>query len=190
MKIIGLTGSIATGKSFIAKELIKRGMVVFDADKVVAEFYNDKDFIIAISKIFPQVIKNKLIDKDLLGKIVFNDEEKLHELEKLTHPLVQKKKEEFIRNNQNQKFVILDIPLLFEAGYEDDCDKIIVTYATPHIQEERALKRPGMSKEKFEAIKSRQMDCDLKILRADYVIDTGISDMETINQLEKILEII
>ena len=101
--------------------------------------------------------------------------EAIRKLEAIVHPLVRKAEAEFVRLHEQRgaALIVLDIPLLFEAGGADRVDRIAVVAASPEVQRERVLKRPGMTEQKFEAILTRQMPDAEKRARADFVIDTG-----------------
>lgn len=180
MKILGLTGSIAMGKSTTAKMFAEEGVPVFDADAVVHDLYaKGGKAVERIAALTPDVIKGGAVDRAALSRLVARDASLLPKLEALVHPLVAEAREEFLRaaKEAGHAFALLDIPLLFEGGREDILDAVIVVTAPPHIQRERALSREGMSEEKLDTILARQMPDEEKRKRADFIIDTG-SGME------------
>ncbi|EJF85408.1 dephospho-CoA kinase [Bartonella rattimassiliensis] len=175
MKIIGLTGSIAMGKSTVADFFKKAGISVFSADEAVQQLYKSEPALSHIEGVFPGVVEDGEVNRLKLSKILINDNEKLQTLEKIIHPLVQEKEREFINTarKQGKKLVILDIPLLFEKKYESHMDSIIVVSAPPEIQKERVMIRQGMNEKKFAFINTQQMSDEKKRERADFIIDTG-----------------
>jgi dephospho-CoA kinase len=192
MKIIGLTGSIAMGKSFITQQFLNFGVPVFDCDIEVAKILSNNQEVKAdISKIFPAACINGEIDKKKLGEIVFNNKKAKERLEEIIYPVLDKEIDSFIKDNQlkKEKVVILDIPLLFEKGYEKkyNFDHIILASAPFYIQKKRALKRPNMTEEKLEAILKTQLSNMIKKKKADFIINTGISKKNTISQVKEFL---
>ena len=143
MKIIGLTGGIASGKNFVADIFAKNGAAIFDADFEVHQIYdNDKNFISKIKKLFPQSVVDEKIDRKILGKIVFSDAKKLKIIEEIVHPIIRKKYDQFLLKSRQEKrkIVVLNIPLLLERqGYE--CDKIISLLIPPSLQKRRFFSR-------------------------------------------------
>ncbi|WP_455476092.1 dephospho-CoA kinase [Bartonella sp. B17] len=183
MKIIGLTGSIAMGKSTVADFFKQAGISVFSADEVVHQLYDSEPTLSLIERTFPSVVENGKVNRLKLSKILINDSEKLQILEKIIHPFVRKKEKEFIdtARQQGKKLVVLEIPLLFETNGEDRVDSIIVVSASPAIQRERAMMRLNMNKKKFAFINAKQMPDEKKRERADFIIDTG-KDLENTRQ--------
>lgn len=183
MIVIGLTGSIATGKTEVAKMFGVAGTPVFDSDARVHQLYSEQSTINLIAKNFPEAIKEGRIDRPSLGKIVFTRPEELKRLEAIIHPLVQTRRQEFIAHWRAQKspFVILDIPLLFETAENPNLDFTVVVSAAEDIQRKRALARPGMTAEKLAGILARQMPDVEKRSRADFVIENSGS----MDQLQK-----
>ena len=197
MKIIGLTGGVASGKNFVARIFAKNGATIFDADKIVHDILIcDEDSILKVSRHFPQAIIHKKIDRKILGEIVFSDVKKLKILEEIIHPKVRQKYLEFIKNAQlqKQKIVVLNIPLLLERqGY--NCHKIISLLIPPSIQKRRFLQRKKNEtkanlEKKFTKIIANQMKNKERKEKSDFVIYTGFSKAHTIAQTRKILNFI
>jgi dephospho-CoA kinase len=192
MRIIGLTGSIAMGKSFIAQQFLNFGVPVFDCDIMVAKILShNQEVKVEISKAFPASYVDDEIDKKKLGEIVFNNKEAKNRLEEIIYPVLDKEINLFIKDNlfKKEKILILDIPLLFEKGYEKkyNFDHIILASAPYSIQKKRALTRPNMTEEKFEAILKTQLSNSIKKKKADIIINTGISKKYTISQVKEFL---
>ena len=175
MIILGLTGSIGMGKSTTAQMFRDENISVHDADKTVHDLYRS-EAVAPIAKLFPQAIVEGVVDRKILGSFVLNNSENMKKLEKLVHPLVGKKEQEFLKaaKKDNAKLVVLDIPLLFETGAENRVDKILVVTASAKIQKKRVLSRSNMDEKKFAAILNRQTPDVDKRARADFVIDTGL----------------
>jgi len=185
MIIVGLTGSIATGKSEVAKLFSAAGIPVFDSDIEVHDLYAEKSTVDLIGKTFPDAIVNGTIDRQRLGQLVLDSLEDLKKLESLIHPLVRKRRERFISfwRKQNCPFVILDVPLLFETGENRELDYVVVVSANEKVQRNRAMVRPGMTREKLAGILARQMPDLEKRSRADFIVENSGSLEHLQNQV-------
>jgi dephospho-CoA kinase len=176
MLIIGLTGSIAMGKSETLKMFARLGCAVFDADAAVHQLYAKNGAAVSpIASLVPQAVRNAEIDRSILSKHVVQNPALLANLETIVHPLVRQAEDEFVRQQRHAgaQLVVLDIPLLFETGRQAEFDRIVVVSAPADIQRQRALERPGMTAEKFQQILSRQVPDAKKRAKADYVVDTS-----------------
>lgn len=181
----GLTGSIGMGKSTTAQMFLEAGIPVHDADAVVHALYRG-EAAVQIEKVFPGIVENGIVNRSKLGPLVIGKLDAMKKLERIVHPLVSAKRDDFLKANSGAKLVILDIPLLFETGGDKLVDKIIVVTASAETQRKRVLARPDMSVEKFEAILAKQVPDAEKRKRADYVIDTGLgleAAHEAVNQI-------
>ena len=177
MIVIGLTGSIGMGKSTVSKQFALLGAKVASADDFVHYLLkNDLKIIAEIAKEFPNAIIDGVIERKILGKIVFADAEKRKILEQILHPKVVALEEKFVKKQRNlgAKLVVLDIPLLFETGAENRVDYTVVVTAPKFIQRRRVLARIGVTPEKFEQILKTQMPDNEKRKRADFIIQTGL----------------
>ncbi len=194
MKFIGLTGSIATGKSTVAKMFKDLGFYVIDADEIAHSVYKKGErAYFEIIKAFGENIlgENGEIDRKKLGKLVLNDKEKLSLLEKIVHPAVEQKRLEIlekIKKENPHAFVIYDVPLLFEKNLKSMFDCVILVYVPQEVQIKRLMERDRISKD--EALKklSLQLPIDEKRKLADIVIDNSKTLAETQKQVESIAE--
>lgn len=170
---LGLTGSIAMGKSTTSNMFREAGIPVWDADAVVHKLYSKGGAAVpAIAALAPDAICEGAVDRGALSAELNRDPGLLARLEAAVHPLVRDDREGFLAASQDD-IVVLDIPLLFETGGEEICDAIVVVTAPRDIQTARALERPGMTAEKLQTILARQMPDAEKRARADFVIDTS-----------------
>ncbi|MFJ9291347.1 dephospho-CoA kinase [Bacillus halotolerans] len=190
--VIGLTGGIASGKSTVANMLIDKGITVIDAD-IIAKQAVEKGMP-AYRQIIDEfgediLLENGDIDRRKLGALVFTNEQKRLALNSIVHPAVReemlKRRDESIANQET--FVVLDIPLLFESKLESLVDKIIVVSVTKEIQLERLTKRNQLTVEEALSRIRSQMPLEEKVSRADNVIDNSGTLEETKQQLEEIL---
>jgi dephospho-CoA kinase len=175
MLVVGLTGSIASGKSETVKLLNQAGIPVFDSDAEVHKIYKKDRVVSAISRHFPSAVQGDVIDREKLGKLVLLNPKELKKLESLIHPEVRLKREKFIEQWKRERspIVFIDIPLLFETGEKKNFDQVVVVSASDTIRQQRALSRPGMSAEKLAGITARQMPDVEKRKRADFVIENS-----------------
>jgi len=190
MIIIGLTGSIATGKTFVARCFAKLGAKVFDADETVHELltYGGKA-VKAVREAFPESYDEGCICRKKLGAIVFGNNDKRQRLESIMHPLVANARQSFLEEAKAHKIsvVVLEVPLLFESRVKTHCDYVVVTIVDPEIQKQRALDREGMTIERFNAINALQMDSAEKARRANFVIDTKVSEFSVFRKVKEIM---
>ncbi len=178
--ILGLTGSIAMGKSTVADMFEALGVPVFDADREVRAMQGPGGALLpAIEAAFPGATGEAGVDRQALGALVFDNPAELARLEAIVHPAVAARREEFLAQHAEAPFVVFDIPLLFERTGTDSVDAVAVVSAPSKVQRARALAREGMTAEKLDRILALQMPDEDKRARADYVIDTGTSLAET-----------
>lgn len=191
MIVLGLTGSVGMGKSTVAAMFRERGVSVHDADSVVHALLGpDGAAVREVEKAFPELEKNGgAIDRRALGAIVFADRRRMRELEHILHPLVRREEEAFLtcQRQQGAPLAVLDIPLLYETGADKRCDAVAVVSAPVFIQRPRVLARSGMTPARFRAILAWQMPDAQKRLRADHVIETGVSLAHTRRQVRRLI---
>lgn len=191
MLLVGLTGSIGMGKSATAAMFEDLGVPVYDADAAVHRLYaNGGAAVEPIEAVFPGVTRDGAIDRQELGKRVLGNAEEIAKLEAIIHPLVGEAQLTFLRAKEKNgaKLVVLDIPLLFETGGENRVDTVIVVSAPYEVQKARVLERPGMTEEKFEAIRAKQVPDEEKRARADFVIETDKGLEAARAEVKKILQ--
>lgn len=186
--ILGLTGSIGMGKSTVAAMFAAAGVPVFDADAEVRAMQGSDGILVgAIEAAFPGSTGDAGVLRGVLGEHVFQDPEALARLEAIVHPAVQQRRADFLARHGDSPLVVFDIPLLFEKGGHAEVDRIAVVSAPPEKQRERVLARPGMTAEKFARILALQVPDGDKRARADHVIDTGSSLVETEREVRALI---
>lgn len=184
MIVIGLTGSVASGKSTVAGWMSEKGIAVHDADLAV------HSLLAAYGQAVPD-IKAKFgpdmvapdgsIDRKKLGSHVFATPADRKILESILHPLVRQHRDQFLQDQRalGRQIVVLDVPLLFETGGDTSCDYVIVVYAAEDTIRQRALSRSGMTEEKLAGILANQMPASEKCQRADFVLNTDLDPDST-----------
>jgi len=187
MRIIGLTGSIGTGKSTAARMLARLGLPVHDADATVhALFARGGKAVPAVAAAFPEAVVNGAVDRAVLGRQVFGDPAALRRLEAIVHPLVRAAEADFLRRQRRRHAhaVVLDIPLLFETGAERRCDLVVVVTCPRFLQAQRVLARPGMTRTRLDQIRAQQVPEAEKCRRADLVIPTGCGPRPALRKIK------
>ncbi len=190
MLVLGLTGSIAMGKSTTADMLRRLGVPAHDADGCVHRlFARGGSAVRPVEREFPGVAADGAVDRGRLGAAVFGRPEALARLEAIVHPLVRADRDRFLaaRRRARARVVALDVPLLFESGGEKACDAAIVVSAPRFLQRRRALARPGMTPGKLAAILARQTPDAEKRRRADVVVPTGAGRALAFRRLKRYL---
>ena len=185
MLVVGLTGNIGCGKSSLSDIFRAEGIKIIDADIIARQIYEGEKLLSKVYETFGNDIKNEdgSLNRKALGRIVFSDDEKLIQLNKLTHPVIRQKVSDEIEEykSQNEEIVILDAALLVESDYLNFIDKLLVVTCKENIQIERIIARDNCSiEEALGRIKS-QMSQENKVKYADYVIDNSA----TLSELRK-----
>jgi dephospho-CoA kinase len=188
MLVLGLTGSVAMGKSTTARFFAEEGVPVHDADAVVHRLY-EGDAVPIIEAAFPGTTAGGKVDRVKLGSRVMNDLAALRQLEAIVHPLVQDAEQRFLADAQAKgaPVAVLDIPLLFETGGDRRVDAVVVATAPAEVQRARVLERPGMTAQKLDAMLVRQLPDSEKRRRADFVVDTSRGFDDARAQVQAIL---
>lgn len=171
---LGLTGSIATGKSTVLSAFAEAGVPVFSSDDYVHELYRG-EAVAPVEAAFPGVTVGGVIDRQRLSGHLVGHPERIRELEAIVHPLVRAGIRRFLAEAEarGDAIAVVDIPLLFENGVDWGLDGVIVTTVNEAEQRRRALARPGMTVDKLDAILARQLPQAEKIRRATYILDTS-----------------
>ncbi len=185
MLIIGLSGTVASGKNFIANIFKDFGAVVFDADLEVHKLLsNDDEIIKKIAQYFPKAVISNKINREILGGLVFVNKENLIILENIIHPEITNMRQKFISNAklENNSMVILNIPLLFEKKIYKECDYNILIKSSVSLQRARFIarevkKNPDLNKNdiiaKFENILQNQSENSQKEKLADFILQNN-----------------
>ncbi len=187
--ILGLTGGIASGKSTVSNIFRKLGAEVVDADRIAREVSEEGEIVDKLVELFGREILaedyremgEKRIDRKKLREVVFGHRENVRRINEVIHPRVIEVFEERRRVNLPDEIIIFDIPLLFEAGLEYLCDRIVVVSTERKTQIERIAARDGGSLETAENIIDSQMSIEERERRADYII----RNQGTIRELEE-----
>lgn len=178
--VIGLTGGPATGKSLVTTELKRLGAAVVDADVIAREI--TQKGAAAYGEICAEfgagiLLKDGSLDRKALGRLIFADVEKRKRLDEITHPgiraRIRREVNAFKESFSGKGLVVVDAPLLFEAGLDKEMDFVIVVYADEEKQVERLVKRNALSEDEARRIIAAQTPINEKVKKADYIIDNS-----------------
>ena len=186
---IGITGSIACGKSTVSDYLKEKGYTIIDADKLGHVALTSEDVKRRLSETFgANILVNNEISREVLGKLVFGNDNNLKKLNNIIHPKIKELILKLQEEHENEDLVFLDIALLYEANFVDLVEKVAVVYADEDVQLERLMTRNSLPKE--EALKriESQMSPREKASLGHFVINNSYSKEDTFQQIDEILE--
>jgi dephospho-CoA kinase len=189
MLIIGLTGSIAMGKSEVAKIIAQHNIPIFDSDAEVHQLYESRAGADLIRPFVPDATLGGKVDRQIITQHILKDPELLSQLEKQVHAEIKRRRETFITNAKAQgvKAVVIDTPLLFETGAEKEMDVVVVVSAPEERQRQRALARPKMTEERLNLIMKRQIPDVEKRAKAHEIIENNSTLLELNKSVETLL---
>ena len=183
MKSVAITGSFASGKSFVLKYLEKIGYKIFSCDDYVKQLYLDSNVQEDILSIIDKI--GEIFDKKRLIEIIYNDDNQRKKLENYIHPKVRKGISDFKNKYIDEQFVFVEVPLLFETGFNSDFDYSICVYCNEENREKRAKARCDFNLEIYNKIRNVQLPQEAKTNLADFQINT---DTEIEVQISKIID--
>ena len=186
---IGITGSIACGKSTVSDYLKEKGYTIIDADKLGHVALTSEDVKRRLSETFgANILVNNEISREVLGKLVFGNDNNLKKLNNIIHPKIKELILKLQEQHKDEDRVFLDIALLYEANFVDLVEKVAVVYVDKDVQLERLMTRNSLSKE--EALKriESQMSPQEKASLGDFVINNSYRKEDTFQQIDEILE--
>ncbi|MBM7584917.1 dephospho-CoA kinase [Bacillus pakistanensis] len=192
VKVIGLTGGIASGKSTVTNMLQEKGFTVIDADVAARKVVEvgEQAYHQIINEFGEQILQSDLsIDRAKLGAVIFHDESKRKQLNTIVHPAVRR---EMLLQKENaeqagKNTVFMDIPLLYESKLTWMVEKVMVVYVDQDTQLKRLMERNDLSEEEAQARIRSQLPLSVKAERADIVIDNNETIEKTKDQVEEIL---
>lgn len=186
--IIGITGSIACGKSTVSNYLKSKGYIVIDADKIgheaLDEDYVKEKLMLAFGN---EILEDNKINRQKLGELVFGNSSNLNVLNSIIHPEIRKKILGKIDKNNDKELIFIDVALLFEAKFDDLVDKIIVVYVDENTQLTRLMKRNSISKKEALSRIVSQMSPIEKAKLGDYTVNNNLDVINTYEQVDKVL---
>lgn len=187
MKLIGITGSYASGKSFVLAHLARLGYKVFSADEYVNLLYLDP-------KIQQQVIETlpglTTFDRKLIARVIYKDEDARISLQKLIHPLVIQGMSKFKEKYKKEELLFVEMPLLFESSLEDYFDFIVTTFCSENSRLERATMRANFDRKVYDRINQIQLPQKEKVGKSDSSVNTDVSLLELETRINQLLELL
>ena len=191
MRRIGLTGGIATGKSFVRATLEQRGVPTIDADVLAREAVapGTPGLQEVVARFGSAILTGSgSLDRKALAGIVFNDADARRDLEAIIHPRVRAATDAWFESLPPEtRVAVADIPLLYETGRDKDFDIVVVAACEPDIQLQRLMAREGITEPEALARIAAQLPIAEKVRRADAVIRTNGTKAETVAQVERLL---
>jgi dephospho-CoA kinase len=190
MVVIGLTGNYGMGKSYVLSVFRELGALVVDSDDIVALLLQDKGVIFKIKKILGNCVENVdgSLNKGKVAKIIFNNSKLREKLEALLHPLVFARVEASLQKIRGERrLAIVEVPLLFEGGYQDRFNRTITVFTTQKAALERLMKA-GVSRSNAMKRLKAQLPPRTKKKLADYIIDNNGTKQRTRRRVEKIYD--
>lgn len=191
-KVIGLTGGIGSGKTTIANYFREMGVPVYIADDAGKKVMQSESIINKIKLAFGETFfENNILNRAKLAEIVFNDAEKLAQLNAIVHPAVKEDFESWVLEMAAYKYVIYEAAILFESGRFKDCDVIITVTAPEEVRIERVLKRDNTTREQVLNRMKMQWDDEKRISNSNFVINNSNLKIakEEVVKILKILDI-
>lgn len=190
-KIIGLTGGIGSGKSTVAAYMASKGIPVYIADEEAKNIMECENIKQKIQNLFSESILNSdaTLNRKKIAQLVFNNPEKLKELNAIVHPKVRLHFSNWLKEHKNYPFVIKEVAILFETGGNKECDKVILITAPVSLRIERAMKRDNLTKDEILVRINNQFSDEEKIKMSDFVVE-NINLKETFLNIDKILKIL
>ncbi len=188
-RIVGLTGGIGTGKSFVANEFYKLGVPVYYSDNAGKDIMSRKEVIHEVNHLFNQkvLLSNGTLDRPKIKKIVFENSDKLAALNAIIHPLVKKDFMDWLVVQKEHKYIIKESALLFETKSHLNCWKTILVTADLQKRIEIIKKRDGISENEILKIMKQQMSEDEKKLLADYELRNDYSN-QIVKEIKNLYE--
>ena len=186
---IGITGSIACGKSTVSDYLKEKGYTIIDADKLGHVALTSEDVKRRLSETFgANILVNNEISREVLGKLVFGNDNNLKKLNNIIHPKIKELILKLQEEHEYDDLFFFDIALLYVANFVDLVEKVAVVYVDEDVQLERLMTRNFLSKE--EALKriESQMSPQEKASLGDFVINNSYRKEDTFQQIDEILE--
>ena len=190
-KIIGLTGGIGSGKSTVANYMASKGIPVYIADEEAKKIMERDDVKQKIQNLFTESILNSdnSLNRKKIAEFVFNNPDKLKELNAIVHPEVRLHFKNWLKEHKNYPFIIKEVAILFETGGNKQCDKVILITAPEELRIERAMKRDNVTKKDILVRIKNQISDSKKKELSDFVVE-NINLNNTFLKIDEILKIL
>lgn len=190
-KIIGLTGGIGSGKSTVAKYIASKGVPVYIADDEARVIMLNEEVIAEIQAVFSDNIltNENTLDRVKIANIVFNNPDKLKELNEIVHPKVKKHFTNWLKRHKKDPFIVKEVAILFETGGDKDCDAVILVTAPEEIRLQRTITRDNSTVDNVKKRMNNQLPDVEKVKKSTFVIN-NINLEDTYFQVDEILKML
>ena len=190
VKVIGLTGGIGSGKTTIANFFKEKGVPVYIADDEAKKVMQSIEIIDQIKSVFGETLfENNVLNRAKLAETVFNNADKLAQLNAIVHPAVKKDFENWLQQHKNDQYVVYEAAILFESGRYKECDYIVTVTAPIEVRIERVIKRDNTTREQVLSRMEMQWNDEKRISLSNFVINN--SNLKIANEeVVKILKIL
>lgn len=185
MLAIGITGSYASGKTFILDYLAEKGYKTFCADRCIKELYHDLNIQAQILDLLPRLNSFDLVK---ISNLIYNNDFAREKLQNFLYPLLIDRLLSFKQENAAHKFVFAEIPLLYEAKFDKYFDFVVTIYCSEEIRMQRAITRSSFDIETYNKIKEIQLSQESKIAKADFAINSGVDMLDLEKQISKLIQ--
>ncbi|HJD59942.1 MAG TPA: dephospho-CoA kinase [Rickettsia endosymbiont of Omalisus fontisbellaquei] len=187
MLAIGITGSYASGKTFILDYLAEKGYKTFCADRCIKELYQDLSVQTQILRLLPEL---EYFNIGKISNLIYNNDLAREKLQNFIYPLLIDKLILFKKENANSKFGFAEIPLLYEAKFDKYFDFVVTIHCCEEIRMQRAITRSSFDIEIYNKIKEIQLSQESKIAKADFAINSGVDMLELEKQIAELILVI
>lgn len=185
MLSIGITGSYASGKSYLLNLLHEDGYKIFSCDRCVGDLYKQQVVQDQILKLIPAI---DVFDIKKLAQKFYENDSVRKKIEKLIHPLVLESILNFKKDNLQEKFIFVEVPLLYEVGWEGYFDYVVTTFCSEEQRLLQAKSKINFDEKIYQKLETIQLSQDEKVKRADFVINTDVKMLELKTQISNLLE--
>ena len=190
-KIIGLTGGIGSGKSTVASYIASEGIPVYIADEEAKRIMEQPEVVLEVQQLFDEkiVLENNQLNRAKIAEIVFENPQKLQELNALIHPKVKQHFTNWLKQHEDFPFIVKEVAILFETGGDASCDKIILVTAPEEVRIQRVMQRDKNERINVKNRIKNQLSDKEKKAKSDFIIE-NIDINDTMKQVDKVLKIL
>jgi dephospho-CoA kinase len=190
-KIIGLTGGIGSGKSTVASYIASKGIPVYIADEEAKRIMEQPEVVLEVQQLFDEkiVLENNQLNRAKIAEIVFENPQKLQELNAVIHPKVKQHFTNWLKQHKDFPFIVKEVAILFETGGDASCDKIILVTAPEEVRIQRVMQRDKTERINVKNRIKNQLSDKEKKAKSDFIID-NIDINDTMKQVDKVLKIL
>jgi dephospho-CoA kinase len=185
MICVGITGSYASGKTFVLNYLDDLGFMTFSADEYIKELYKELSIQNIILNLLPDL---KIFDKRKIAELIYVNDLSRSNLQNFIHPFVVEGLSLFKWQNNDSEITFAEIPLLFEAGFDKYFDFYVTTFCSEESRLKRAMSREGFSLTTYNKIAQIQLSQQIKIAKADFVINTDVNIVDLDKQITQLIQ--